>query len=363
MIRLVVRGREPRWLAPVLVAGAVAATYVLTAAPIRAAGANPAAAYRRYVITPLTTGGSIGEVLLTSTPLLFTGLSVAIAFRAGFFNIGAEGQFLAGAVAATWVGTSFDGLPSPVAIPLVIVAGAIAGALWVLVPALLRVRFRIDEVVTTLLLNPVALLLVQGLLNGPWRNPVSQFPESKMIGAGFEFPRIIPGTRVHLGFGLAIGLAILTFVVLSFTATGLRMRAVGLAPPAARFNGVAVERTLLSSALVSGAIAGMGGVSQVCGLQRQLTGEISAGFGYTGIIVATLAALSAVGVVLVAVLVGDIIVGAESASLDLQVPPQMGQVVTATLLLATVGFLVLRRYKLVIARSRGRGSGRGEGTP
>jgi general nucleoside transport system permease protein len=107
----------------------------------------------------------------------------------------------------------------------------------------------------------------------------------------------------------------------------------------------------------------MGGVSQVCGLQRQLTGEISAGFGYTGIIVATLAALSAVGVVLVAVLVGDIIVGAESASLDLQVPPQMGQVVTATLLLATVGFLVLRRYRLVIARARSRGSGRGEGTP
>ena len=354
MIRLVLRGREPRWLAPVLIGCAVVITFVLTAPFIRWAGADPMAAYRRYVITPMTSGTSIGEVLLTSTPLLFTGLAVAIAFRAGFYNIGAEGQFLAGAVAATWVGTTFDGLPAAVAIPLALVAGATAGALWVLIPALLRVRFRIDEVVTTLLLNPVALLLVQGLLNGPWRNPVSQFPESAHIGAGFDFPIVIPGTRVHLGFAIAIGLAALAWLVIARTATGLRMRAVGLTSAGARFNGVAVGRTMLSSALVSGAIAGMGGVSQVCGLQGQLTGEISAGFGYTGIIVATLAVLTPIGVVLVAVLLGDIVVGADSASLVLQVPPQMGQVVTATLLLVTVGILVLRRYRPVRNRLRKR---------
>lgn len=352
MIRFVLRGREPRWLAPVLVAGAIAVTYLLTAGPIRAAGANPVAAYRRYVITPLTQGSSLGEVLLSSTPLLFTGLSVALAFRCGFYNIGAEGQFLAGAVAATWAGITFSGLPAGLAIPFAIAAGALAGAAWILVPALLRVRFGIDEVVTTLLLNPVALLLVQGLLNGPWRNPVNQFPESKRIGAGFVFPHVIPGTRVHLGFALAIGLCALTWVVLAHTVTGVRMRAVGLAPPAARFNGVAVERTMLATALLSGAIAGLGGVSQVCGLQGQLTGEISAGFGYTGIVVATLAALTPLGVVLVALLLADILVGADSASLLLQVPPQMGQVVTATVLLVTVGLLVLRRYRPVLRRRR-----------
>jgi simple sugar transport system permease protein len=193
---------------------------------------------------------------------------------------------------------------------------------------------------------------VQGLLNGPWRNPVSQFPESAHIGSGYDFPRVIPGTRVHLGFAVAIGFAALAWLVLARTATGLRMRAVGLTPAAARFNGVGVERTLFSSALVSGALAGMGGVSQVCGLQGQLTGEISAGFGYTGIIVATLAVLTPIGVVLVAILLGDIVVGADSASLVLQVPPQMGQVVTATLLLATVGVLVLRRYRLLLRRPR-----------
>ena len=293
------------------------------------------------------------------TPILFTGAAVAFAFRAGYWNIGAEGQLLCGAIAAAWVGQVAEGWPRVLVIPVMLVLGALAGAVWALPPALPRVRFGIDEVVTTLLLNPVALLLVQGLLNGPWRNPVSQFPESAHIGPGFDFPTVIPGTRVHLGFAIAIGLAALAWLVLARTATGLRMRAVGLTSAGARFNGVSVNRTMLSSALVSGAIAGLGGVSQVCGLQGQLTGEISAGFGYTGIVVATLAALTPVGVVLVAMLLGDIVVGADSASLVLQVPPQMGQVVTATLLLVTVGILVLRRYRPV----RNRGSGAAEARP
>lgn len=350
MIRLVLRGREPRWLAPALVGLAIVLTYLLTAGPIRAAGANPPAAYQRYVVTPLTSVGTFAEVLLAATPLLFCGLAVAIAFRSGYWNIGADGQFLAGAIAATWVGTGATGLPAPVAIPLVLVVGALAGAAWALVPALLRVRLGIDEVVTTLLLNPVALLLVQGLLNGPWRNPVNQFPESAHIGEGFVFPRLFTGHRLHLGFALALVACLIAWVVVSRTATGLHMRAVGLAAPAARFAGINVDRTLFGAALVSGAIAGIGGVSQVCGLQRQLTNEISAGFGYTGIVVATLAALTVGGVVLVSILLADITVGAESAARVLQLPPQMGEVVTATLLLVTVAVLVLRRYRPVLRR-------------
>ncbi len=349
-MRFVLRGREPRWLAPALVAGAVVLTYAVTAGPIRAAGSNPMAAYQRYVIDPLTSFSSFGEVLLAATPLLFTGLSVAIAFRCGFWNIGAEGQFIVGAIAATFVALTWPGLPGAVAIPVAVVAGALAGALWALVPALLRTRYRIDEVVTTLLLNPVALLLLQGLLNGPWRNPTSGFPESQKIADGYRFPHIIPGTRVDLGFALAVALAVVLWLVLSHTAAGLRMRAVGLSPEASRFTGIAVERTLLRSALASGAVAGLGGVSQVCGLRGQLTTEISAGFGYTGVVVATLAALTAGGVVLVAVLLADVVVGSESAARVLQLPPQMGKVVTAVLLLSVVSLLVLRRYRLVLRR-------------
>ncbi len=348
MIRFALRGRQPRWLLPVLAVLPIVLTYLLTAGPIRAAGANPAAAYERYVLQPLSSVDSVFEVLLTSTPLLFTGLAVAVAFRCGYWNIGADGQLLAGAVEATFFGLNVRGLPAGVAIPLVILAGAVAGVVWALVPALLRTRLGIDEVVTTLLLNPVALLLVQCLLNGPWRNPENQFPESAPIDPAYTFPRLLADHRLHLGFAIALVLAIVVGVIISRTPLGLRMRAVGRSPEAARFAGIRVERTMLGAALGSGAIAGIGGVSQVAGLQGQLTGGISDGFGYTGVVVATLATLSVTGVVFVSVLLADIIVGAESAVRVLQLPPQMGDVVTATLMLCVVAVLVLRRYKLVV---------------
>lgn len=345
-LRLVLRGREPKWLAPLLVLIAVAIDFALTAGPIRGAGANPQAAYQRYVLTPLTQTTSIGEVILAAIPILFTGLAVAVAFRAGYWNIGAEGQFLAGAIGATAVGLALPGLPGPIAIPLALAAGAAAGVVWSLVPALLRTRFRIDEVVTTLLLNPVALLLVQGLLNGPWRNSTSGFPVSDTLGAGYAMPTVLPGTRVHLGAILVVVLAVVIWLVLSRTAVGLRVKAVGLAPDAARFSGIAVKRTLLRSALVSGAIAGLGGADQVLGVGHKLSQEVSSSYGYTGIVVATLGALTAGGVVLVALLLGDITVGAQNASLVLQLPPQMGDIVSSLLMLAVISVLVLRRYKV-----------------
>ncbi|GHS87108.1 ABC transporter permease [Actinomycetota bacterium] len=349
MIRLVLRGRVTRRSGVLAVLGAVVVTYLLTAGPIRAAGANPVAAYQRYVLTPLTTPHGIAEVLLAATPLLFTGLAVMIAFRAGYFNIGAEGQFLAGTVGAAAVGLGLPGLPAAVALPLAGLAGAAAGVAWAALPAWLRIRMRIDEVVTTLLLNPVALLLVQGLLNGPWRNPETGFPESARLGAGYVLPSL-GGTRVHWGLVVAVLAIVVTGVVMTATPTGLRVRAAGQAPEAARFSGIAVDRVQGRSALVSGGIAGLGGAVQVCGVQHQLTGGISDGYGYTGVVVATLGALTAVGVLLVGVLLGTITVGAQNASIVLHLPPQMGDIVTALLLLTVVCALVLRRYRVVLRR-------------
>lgn len=353
--RLAVRGREPRWLAPVLVLIAVVLVFAATAGPIRAAGANPSAAYERYLLTPLTGTEPLTEVLLAATPILFTGLAVAVAFRAGYFNIGAEGQFLAGAVAASVAGLYLPDLPSPVAVPLALLLGCLGGVAWAVVPALLRVHFGIDEVVTTLLLNPVALLAVQGLLNGPWSNPTSGFPVSENFGAGYALPMAIPGSRVHLGLVLALVLAVVGWLVMSRTATGLRVRAVGLSPSAAGFSGVGVRRVQFRAALVSGGVAGLGGSAQVLGVGHQLTAQVSGGYGYTGIVVATLGGLTALGVVLVGFLLGDITVGAQNASLVLQLPPQMGQIISSALLLAVVSVLVMRRYKLVRPRAESAG--------
>lgn len=345
-MRLVLRGQQPPWLTPVAVLAAVLATVALTAIPIRLAGANPPAAFERYLITPLTTTAGLYEVLLTATPLLFTGIAVAIAFRAGYWNIGAEGQFLMGAVATTGVALAMPGLPAPFALPLGMLAGAVGGLAWALLPAWLKKRADIDEVVTTLLLNPVALLVVQGLLNGPWRNTSSGFTDSDRFGAGYDLPAMIPGTRVHWGFGVAVLVILVTGFVMSRTAVGLQIRAAGQAPRAAEFSGIPVTRLRWRCALVSGAIAGLGGASQVMGVQHQLTQGISNSYGYTGVIVATLGGLSAVGVFLVAVLLGDISVGAQNVSLVLQVPTQLGAIFGALLMLMVLSAMSLRRYRI-----------------
>lgn len=342
--RLRLRGKQPAWLTPVSVVAAAVITLLLTAAPIRIAGANPSAAFSRYLIKPLTTANGIDEVLLASTPLLFTGLAVALAFRCGYSNIGAEGQFLAGGIGATVPGLYLSDLPGVLAIPLALGAGALAGAAWATVPAWLRRKAGIDEVVTTLLLNPVALLLVQGLLNGPWRNSETGFPESDRLGDGYNLGPVTSSSRVHWGFVLAVLMIGAAYVVFKHTALGVRMRAVGQAPKAARFSGIEADTIVWRAALTSGAIAGVGGCVQVLAVQHQLATGISNSYGYTGIVVATLGGLGAVGVGFVALLLADITVGAQSASRVLELPPQMGQIVSSVLLLTVVAALVLRKF-------------------
>ncbi|WP_121256389.1 ABC transporter permease [Nocardioides ferulae] len=351
-MKFVLRGREPRWVAPTAVLVAVAVTVALTALPIRLAGANPVAAFERYLLTPLSSVNGLHEVLLTATPLMFTGIAVAIAFRAGYWNIGAEGQFLLGAVGTTWVGTTWADLPAPVALPLGFVAGAVGGAVWALAPAWLKRRAGIDEVVTTLLLNPVALLVVQGLLNGPWRNSATGFTDSDRLGSGFDLPPLIPDSRVHWGFAVALAVILVAGVVLTRTATGVRVRAAGQAPQAAAFSGIDVDRVQFRAALVSGGVAGLGGASTVMGVQHQLTSGISNSYGYTGVIVATLGGLGAIGVLLVSLLLGDISVGAQNVSLVLQVPTQLGAIFSALLMLAVLSAMSWRRYRVQWRRPR-----------
>src|SRR5690606_26946534 len=204
------------------------------------------------------------EILVRLTPLLLTGIAVAIAFRAGYYNIGAEGQLYAGAMAAAFLGPRLGEWSQPAAIALMLVGGLTAGAAWALVPALLKVYAKVDEVVTTLLLNSVMLLLVGGLLNGPWRDPVSGWPRSPTIAdAAPMFPQVIARSRVHFGFVVALVIVAVFWWVLARTRFGLEIRSVGLGATAARFMGVNVRSTVLAAALISGAVAGVAGVSEV----------------------------------------------------------------------------------------------------
>jgi len=234
--------------------------------------------------------------------------------------------------------------------------------LWALVPALLRVKLAIDEVVTTLLLNSVILFFVSFLLNGPWRDPVSGWPQSPQIEPSTVLPKLLPRSRLHLGFIVAMTVVALLWYVLSRTTLGLRMRAAGLGREAARFAGIDVDRTVLVAALVSGGIAGLAGVGEVAGIHFHLIDAISPGFGYTGIIVATLGALHPVGVALAALFIGLIGTGSQTVSRALGVPTFLGDVVQAALLLVTLGMFLLMNYRIRVVHSvRGTRAGRPAG--
>ncbi|MCB0149482.1 MAG: ABC transporter permease [Caldilinea sp.] len=337
----------PTWwmriLIPILV---FVITFAVTAILIVLVGANPFEAYYYFLIDPLSSRVSAIEVLVKSTPLLLTGAAVTWAFTGGYYNIGAEGQLYAGAVAATAIGLQMNGVSPWLAIPLIVAGGFAAGMIWALTPALLKVKLAIDEVVTTLLLNSVMLFIVSALLNGPWRNPVSQWPQSPDIAAAAIFPRLLPRARLHFGFLLAIIVILAVWFIFRYTSLGVRMKAVGLAPLAARFAGINVGRTLLISALVSGGIAGLSGVSEIAGIHYHLIDAISPGYGYTGIIVATLGGLNVWGMAAAALFIGLIDTGAQTVSRALGVPVYLGDIIQATLLLVTLALLPLQGYRI-----------------
>lgn len=340
------RSAAPVWMRSLIPLVAVVVTFVLTATLIISAGANPLQAYQYFLIAPLSSRVSAIEVLVKSTPLLLTGAAVAFAFSAGYWNIGAEGQLYAGAIAAAWLGTLLGNLSSVIAIPIMLIGGFVAGMLWALPPALLKVKLAVDEVVTTLLLNSVVLFIVSALLNGPWRDPLSGWPQSPEIADSTIFPKLIPRSRLHLGFVIALLVVAGLWLVLTRTALGLRMRAVGLGQEAARFAGVSVGRTMLIAALVSGGFAGLAGVGEIAGIHFHLIEGISPGYGYTGIIIATLGGLHAVGVGLAALFIGLIDTGAQTVSRALGVPVYLGDVVQAALLLVTLGMFILQNYRI-----------------
>lgn len=340
------RAPAPVWAQVLLVPAAIAVTFLLAAALVRLAGASPLEAYYHFLVSPLTTRTGLIEVLVKGTPLILTGASVAFAFAGGYWNIGAEGQLYAGAVAAAWLGGLAEGWPRPVAVLAVLAGSALAGALWAMPPAWLKTRLGADEVVTTLLLNPVMLFFVSALLNGPWRDPVSGWPQSPPIARVAELPRILARSRLHLGFLVALLVLGLLWWLLARTRLGLEMRAVGQGPGAARFLGVRVTKVTFAVALVSGAVAGLAGGTEVAGIHYHLIEALSPGYGYSGIIVAMLGGLHPAGVGLAALFFGLLGTGAQTMGRALGVPAYLGDVVESTLLLVTLAMLLLRNYRV-----------------
>ena len=327
--------------------GAVAATFVIAGLLVLAAGASPFAVFVQVVMGAAGSKFALLETLTRATPLIFTGLAVAVAFRARLWNIGAEAQLYAGGLATVVLGTGALPLPAPVLIPLLMVAAMAAGAALLAGPAILKTRFGVDEVVTTLLLNFIMILFVSMLLEGVLKDPMGMgWPQSQRVVADAQLPRLIPRTRLHLGFVVALVAAVAVWVVMKKTALGYEMRAVGHNPEAARFSGIPVNRVLMKTALLSGGLAALAGFSEVAGLKGNLTLDLSPGFGYTGIVVAMLAMLNPLGVVAAAIFVAGIFVGADAMSRTAGVPSYIAQVMVATALLTMVVAIMLARFRI-----------------
>ncbi|WP_421578697.1 ABC transporter permease [Shinella sp. M31] len=326
---------------------AIATTLVLTSILVLLAGASPLSVF--YLVAKGAAGSQFAlfETLTRATPLIFTGLAIAVAFRAKLWNIGAEAQLYMGGVMTVVLGTGALPLPSAILIPILMLAAMLAGALMLLGPAVLKTRFGVDEVVTTLLLNFIVLLFVSMLLEGVLKDPMGLgWPQSQKVIAEAQLPRLIQGKRLHLGFIIAIAAAVFIWVVTKKTLLGYEMRAVGHNAEGARFVGIPVNRVLMKTALLSGGLAALAGFSEVSGLKGNLTLDLSPGYGYSGIVVAMLAMLNPLGVVASAIFVAGIFVGADAMSRAAKVPSYIADVMVATSLLTMVVAILLTRFRI-----------------
>lgn len=337
-------------------AAALLALTVLLALTGFDAGAAVRALWRGAVGSP---DAFLSATLVRATPLLFAGLGVAIAFRAGVLNIGAEGQLLAGAAAVTVAALSGIGSLGIAGVIPGLLAAAGAGAAWAWGPAWLKRRFGALEVISTIMLNFVALHGVGYLVRGPLQEPTGVYPQSPAIPDAARLPALIEGSRLHVGFVLAVGLAILAAVALRNTAAGFRLRAVGANPAAAKSAGrIDVGAVQLRAFLLSGALAGLAGGAEVLGVTFALYENLSPGYGYTAIAVALLAGLQPGVVVLSSILLGALGAGAAAMQRDAGVPAGAAAVTEAVLVLTLLSTYAFIRDGAAVGKTRTRGIGR-----
>ncbi len=349
MIRFEARARMPLGLRLGAPVAAVAVALLIAAIPLAAAGAPILKAFGLMAEGAAGSRFAVAETLTRATPLIFTGLAAAVAFRARLYNSGGEGQLYAGALAAVAVGSGAITAPPYILVPLVLAAAALAGALLMLVPTLLRIRLGVDEVVTTLLLNFVVLLFVQMMLEGPFKDPMGGgWPQSEPILPEASLPPLLERMRLHAGLLIALVASLLTHVLIARTTLGLAIRAVGENAAAARFAGIGVTRVMIVVGLLSGALAGLAGASEVAGLKGYLTSDMSRGFGYAGIVVAMVAGLSPLAVVPAAIFIAGVFVGADTMSQATGVSSYIADLIVALALLCVLVSGLFLRFRIRI---------------
>lgn len=301
-------------------------------------GANPFTAYGALLRGAFGSLSGFAQVITKATPLLLVGLGICIAFRGGVINIGGEGQIIVGALAATALALALTGLPWPLLLPLTLLVGALAGGAWGGVPGLLKARLGVNEILSTVMMNQIALQLMNFLLRGPLLDPEqiaagTNIPQSAALPEAVWLTRLVPRTLVHSGALIALVLAVLVYLLLWRTTVGYRIRAVGLNPAAARYVGMPVRGYMALALVLGGAFAGFAGAVEVTGVHHRMLEGLSGGYGFSGIVAALFGKLHPLGAVPASVLFGALLVGADRMQRAIQVP--------SALVIALQGLVVL----------------------
>lgn len=296
---------------------------------------------------------ALSETLVKAIPLMLAGLAVSVAFRMKLWNIGAEGQIYMGAFAASGIALSFGDLNSWILLPLMMLAGFIAGGIWGLIPGALRAFWEVNETITTLMFNYIAIFWVDFLVFGPWKDPASLgFPLSPRFSPNAYLPAL-GDTRVHLGLIIAIAVAIIFFILIKYTRWGYEVRVIGESKEAARYAGMNVIRNMLLVMLISGGIAGLAGMIEVAGITHRLQHGISPGYGYTAIIVAWLGRLDPFAIILVAFLFGALLIGGFNLQ-SFSVPFSIVLILQGAVLFFLLAGEIFMKYRLAVIREEDR---------
>ena len=324
-----------------VILAAVVASSATGALVLTAVGAKPWATYGVIFAGPLQDLFGVTEVLVRAVPLILVALGIAISFRSGILNIGAEGQIMIGILSASAVALGLPDLPRVVLLPLCIVAGGVGGAAWGGIAGVLRAKLAVNEILSTVMLNYIAAQLYTFLLRGPMIDPAelttgSGTPQSMRLPRAAWLDRLVPGTRLHTGLVVALVLAVLVWLLLWRTTFGFRMRAAGAGSKAARYAGIHVERSLVIAMLFAGGFAGVAGAVEVAGVHHRAIEAISAGYGFAGIVVALFGGLHPAGIVPAAVFFGLLLVGADMTQRSAGVPANMILVLQGVIILAIV---------------------------
>lgn len=330
--------------APVL---AVIATMVAGAIIFTALGFDGVAAVKQIFLAPLTSAYRWQDLGVKSAPLILIALGLAVGFRANVWNIGAEGQYVMGALAGTGIALATWGLEGWWILPLMCIAGIAGGAAYAAIPALLKTRFSVNEILSSLMLTYVSVQVLYYLMRGPWKDPQGfNFPQTRMFTDDQTLPTILSGTVVHLGIPIAFVVALGMWFIMSKSLFGFQIRVVGAAPAAARYAGFNANRTVWAAMLVSGGLAGFAGILEAAGPYGQMTPQFPVGYGFTAIIVAFLGRLHPIGIVLAGLVLAVSYVGGELAQSGIGLPKSATGVFQAMMLFFLLAADVLVKYRV-----------------